>query len=81
MAKETLEERSIDYLLKTITNLVKLPKTRMWWVDYDSWADVLYIHFEGKPTSNHSEMRDDGITLDYRDSRWVGLTILEASYR
>ncbi|MBC8231498.1 DUF2283 domain-containing protein [bacterium] len=67
-------------LTKAVTNLVKLPKTRMW-LDYDSGADVLYIHFEEKPTSTHSEMRDDGIILDYRDSRLVELTILEASYR
>ncbi|MBM3237688.1 DUF2283 domain-containing protein [Candidatus Poribacteria bacterium] len=80
MAKEALEEKSIDYLLKAVTNLVKLPKPRMW-LDYDSEADVLYIHFEEKPSSTHSEMRDDGIILDYRGSSLVGLTILEASHR
>jgi len=51
------------------------------WLDYDSEADVLYIHFEEKPSSTHSEMRDDGIILDYRGSSLVGLTILEASHR
>jgi len=51
------------------------------WLDYDAEADVLYIHFEEKPSSNHSEMRDDGIILDYRDDLLVGLTILEASCR
>lgn len=80
MAKEVLEEKSINFLLKAIAQLVKLPKTRMW-LDYDPEADVLYIHFEDKPSSTHSEMRDDGIMLDYRGNRLVGLTVLEASRR
>ena len=80
MAKEVLEEKSINSLLKAIAHLVKLPKTYMW-LDYDSEADVLYIHFEDKPSSTHSEMRDDGVMLDYRGNRLVGLTILEASRR
>ena len=61
-------------------------------LDYDSEVDVLYLHFENKLSSTsiakreseadcHSEMRDDGIILDYKGSRLVGLTILEASHR
>ncbi|HLF91334.1 MAG TPA: DUF2283 domain-containing protein, partial [Anaerolineales bacterium] len=61
-------------------NLIRLPKTKMW-LDYDSEADVLYLHFEEKPASNHSEMREDGIILDYQDDSLVGLTVLEASRR
>jgi len=80
MAKEILEDKSINFLLKAVTHLVKLPKTHMW-LDYDSEADVLYLHFEEKPSSTHSDMRDDGIILDYRGNRLVGLTILEASHR
>jgi uncharacterized protein YuzE len=80
MAKEFLEEKSIGYLLKAVGHLVKLPQTRMW-LDYDSEADVLYLHFEEKPSSTHSEMRDDGIIFDYKDNHLVGLTILEASHR
>ncbi|MEK7399772.1 MAG: DUF2283 domain-containing protein [Candidatus Poribacteria bacterium] len=60
--------------------MAKIPKKRMW-LDYDSEADVLYIHFEEKPNSNHSEMREDGIIFDYKDNHLVGLTILEASQR
>ena len=78
MAKEAL--KSIGYLLKAVAHLVKLPRTRMW-LDYDSEADVLYLHFEEKPISTHSEMRDDGIIFDYKGNRLVGLTILEASHR
>jgi uncharacterized protein YuzE len=51
------------------------------WLDYDEEADVLYIHFEKKPSSTHSELRDDGVILDYRGSRLVGITVLEASQR
>ena len=80
MAAEILEEKSIIDLLKATANLIKLPKTKMW-IDYDTEADVLYLHFEEKPTSTHSEMRDDGIILDYRGDQLVGLTILEASQR
>ena len=61
-------------------NFIKLPQTKMW-LDYDADADVRYLHFEEKPSSTHSEMRDDGIILDYRDDDVVGLTILEASHR
>jgi uncharacterized protein YuzE len=80
MVTALLEEKSIGYLLKAVANLIKLPQTKMW-LDYDAEADVLYLHFEEKPTSTHSEMRDDGIILDYRDNLLVGLTILEASLR
>lgn len=80
MAREALEEKSIGSLLKAVSHLVKLPKTHMW-LDYDAEADVLYVHFEAKPDSTHSEMRDDGIILDYKGRRLVGLTILEASRR
>jgi uncharacterized protein YuzE len=75
-----LEEQNIGYLLKAVANLIKLPKTKMW-LDYDVEVDVLYLHFEDKPASTHSEMRDDGIILDYRDDTLVGLTVLDASLR
>ena len=80
MATKLLEEKSLEYLFKATTNFIKLPQTKMW-LDYDVDADVLYLHFEEESSSTHSEMRDDGIILDYRDDRLVGLTILEASRR
>ena len=80
MALNMLEEKSIHDLLQAVTHLVRLPKRQMW-LDYDAEADVLYLHFEEKPSSNHSEMRDDGVILDYRDDELVGLTVLEASSR
>lgn len=81
MAKrEVLEKKSMSHLLKAVSHLVQLPKTHMW-LDYDEAADVLYLHFEDKPSSTHSEMRDDGVILDYKGRRLVGVTILEASQR
>lgn len=63
-----------------VPSLLQLPKKKMW-LDYDAEADVLYLHFEEKPASDHSEMRQDGIILDYREDRLVGLSILDASQR
>lgn len=80
MVTGILEEQNMGYLLKAVVNLIKLPKTKMW-LDYDMEVDVLYLHFEEKPTSTHSEMRDDGIILDYRGDTLVGLTVLESSQR
>jgi uncharacterized protein YuzE len=51
------------------------------WLDYDAGADCLYVHFEEQPGSTHSAMREDGVILDYRGDRLVGLTVLEASRR
>ena len=81
MAKrEILEKKSLSHLLKAVSHLVQLPRTHMW-LDYDEEADVLYLHFEDRPRSTHSEMRDDGVIIDYKGSRLVGVTILEASQR
>jgi uncharacterized protein YuzE len=80
MAAQILEQPSLGYLLRAVANLIKLPATKLW-LDYDAEVDVLYIHFEEKPSSTHSEMREDGILLDYRDDQLVGLTVLEASHR
>lgn len=75
-----IEEKNISDLLKATTHLVHLPQKHMW-LDYDDAADVLYVHFKENPPTNHSEMREDGIILDYADKELVGLTILEASHR
>ncbi|HXG17585.1 MAG TPA: DUF2283 domain-containing protein [Methylomirabilota bacterium] len=80
MAKEALAEKSLGHLLKAVSHLVHLPKHRMW-LDYDEEADVLYIHFSAEASATHSEMREDGVILDYRGKDLVGVTILEASHR
>lgn len=74
------EIRTAKDLLKATTPLIRLLQRHMW-LDYDQDADVLYVHFEETPSSNHSEMREDGIILDYREKTLVGLTILDASQR
>jgi uncharacterized protein YuzE len=80
MAPQILEQPSLGYLFKALVNFIKLPAKKMW-LDYDADVDVLYVHFEEKPSSTHSEMTDEGIILDYRGERLVGLTILAASQR
>ena len=81
MAKrEILEKKSLSHLLKAVSHLVQLPRTHMW-LDYDEDADVLYLHFENHPRSTHSQIRDEGVILDYKGRRIVGVTILEASQR
>ncbi len=66
--------------LKCQQNLAQFIKHQMW-LDYDGEVDVLYLHFENSAVSTHSEMREDGIVLDYKGNQLVGLTILEASKR
>ena len=81
MAKrETLEKKPLGHLLKAVSHLIQLPKTHMW-LDYDDEADALDVHFEDKPASTHREIRDDGVILDYKGRRLVGVTILDASQR
>jgi len=80
MAVQIIEQPSLGYLLNAMKNLIKLPAKKLW-LDYDSEVDVLYVHFEERPVSTHSEMTDEGILLDYRDETLVGLTILDASER
>jgi len=80
MATQILEQPSYTYLLRALSNFIKLPATKMW-LDYDNNADVLYVHFENKPSSTHSEMTDKGVILDYQDEKLVGLTILDAPQR
>ena len=80
MAVQIVEQPSLGYLLSAMKNFIKLPARKLW-LDYDDEADVLYVHFEEKPASTHSEMTDEGILLDYRDETLVGLTILDASQR
>jgi len=79
-SRKVLFERSIGSILKVVSHLIRLPRKHMW-LDYDTEADVVYLHFEEKPRSTHSEMREDGIILDYKGRKLVGLTILEASQR
>ena len=80
MVAELLDTRNMQYVFNLMTNFIKLPATKLW-LDYDADADVVYLHFVEHPASTHSDMREDGIILDYQDDQLVGLTILEASHR
>ena len=80
MAKEVLEEKSLGHILTAVSHLVQLPQRQLR-LDYDEAADVLYVHFVDKANSTYSEMRDDGVILDYKGNDLVGVTILEASRR
>lgn len=81
MAAQIVEQPSIGYLLKALANFIKLSTTKMW-LDYDAEVDVLlYVHFEEKPASTHSEMTEAGVLFDYRGEKLVGLTVLDASHR
>ncbi|MER3458043.1 MAG: hypothetical protein C4309_04875 [Chloroflexota bacterium] len=80
MAKEILGEQSLDHLLRAVSHLVHLPKSQTW-LDSDLEADVLYVHFESKPSSTHSEMQENGAIFDYKDDTLVGIIILGASQR
>jgi uncharacterized protein YuzE len=81
MAKrEILGKKTLTHLLKAVSHLVQLPQTHMR-LNYDEEADVLYLHFDDRRGSTRSEMRDDGVILDYKGRRLVGVTILEASQR
>ena len=80
MVTPLLNVQNKQYLFTAMANFIKLPATKMW-LDYDAEADVLYMHFVEQPSSNHSEMQEDGIILDYHDEQLVGLTILDASQR
>ncbi len=79
-----LAESSLEFWLDEEENiyadLAKSPARKMW-TNYDGEADVLYVHFEEVPASDHSEIGDEGIILDYQDKKLVGLTILDASKR
>jgi uncharacterized protein YuzE len=80
MAKEALEEKYLGHLLKAVSHLVQLPQRQMW-LDYDEEADVLYVHFAVEAGSTHSDMREDGVILDYKGNNLVGVTLVEASRR
>jgi len=65
---------------QAVPHLLRFPAHRFR-VDYDEEADVLYISMQRPQKATHTETRDDGILLRYRDEQLVGVTILDASTR
>jgi uncharacterized protein YuzE len=80
MATMTLDPTLLPNTLKLVRPLLGLA-TRRLVADYDAEADVLYLSFARPQKATHSEMRDDGILLNYRDQTLVGITVFEASSR
>ena len=46
---------------------------------YDKESDVLYINFEQPQPADDSDITDEGIIIRLRDTKIVGLTILNAA--
>ncbi len=49
------------------------------WTDFDTEADVLYIHFKKPSHTDNSEMIDDDIIIRYENNEVIGISILNAS--
>ena len=49
------------------------------WTDFDTEADVLYIHFKKPNHADSSEMIDDDIIIRYENNEVIGISILNAS--
>lgn len=76
-----MEQRIINSSKLAVSDLVQMAqygKDKLF-VDYDEEADVLYVSF-GKPQKADDAIQDkDGIIRRKKDSKIVGLTILNAS--
>jgi uncharacterized protein YuzE len=79
MAK-TLDPQIPASVFQAVPLLIDFPVEKFW-VDYDREADVLYISFHRPQKATHTETRDDGVLLRYRDGQLVGITVLDASTR
>lgn len=80
MAK-TVEDKVLSEIYEATPHLLKFPETRMW-IDYDKEADVLYISFRRPQKATESVMlKEKGILLRYKNSKLVGITVLDASKR
>lgn len=61
------------------TALPYLIKHKTIWSDYDTEADVLYLHFKKPSHADNSEMTGDEIIFRYENEEIIGITILNAS--
>lgn len=78
--EKTVEIELLEPVMQAVPFLIRFPTDRIM-IDFDREADVLYISLERPQKSTHSEMTDDGILMNYRDDRLVGITVLNASMR
>lgn len=78
---QILERKSIRQAIDLCPFLTHLPRKELY-ARYDEEADVLYLQFQRPANIHISEIRDDGIIIEYDNAdNIVGLTILEASTR
>ena len=78
---QTLGQEGIQQATNLCPFLTHLPQKELY-ARYDEEADVLYLQFQRPANIHISEIRDDGIIVEYdNDDNIVGLTILEASTR
>ena len=78
MAKEVKEQTDFNEVLEIVSHQIQLPEGPRW-INYDKEADTLYVRFTEKPCSDHSELTDEGLIVDYKGRDIVGLTIVGAS--
>lgn len=64
MAKEVIEQTDFNKVLEVVSHQIKLPEGPRWF-NYDAAADTLYVRFTKKSCSDHSELTDDGLIVDY----------------
>ena len=78
---QILEQKSIRQAIDLCPFLTHLPRKELY-ARYDEEADVLYLQFQRPANIHISEIRDNGIIIEYDNAdNIVGLTILEASTR
>jgi uncharacterized protein YuzE len=78
MAKDVIERTDFDKVLEILSRQVNVPDGPRWF-RYDEEADTLYVRFTKTPCSDHSELTDEGLIVDYKGKEIVGLTVVGAS--
>ena len=71
-------DKIVSEICHLVPHLLRLPAKQIH-TTYDEEVDVLYISFEKPPRATHSDMRADGVLLNFRDKELVGVTIFDAS--
>ena len=71
-------DKIVGEIRQLVPHVLRLTTKRLY-TTYDEEVDVLYISFEKPPRATHSEMRDDGVLLNFRNEELVGVTIFDAS--
>ena len=80
MAKELIDAKVMEELLKAAGHLSRVKAQRLW-IDYDEEADVLCVHFQRPQQATESELLENGVILRYRGTKLIGTVIFDASTR